>query len=81
MAITFITDIVHSSEPDLLSGNQHQTLLIVSLEGQLLGRYAPPKNGWSHKRLCELATTFPHQWDFCGADAILGTQFVGSTEV
>ncbi|GAD91268.1 hypothetical protein VHA01S_080_00080 [Vibrio halioticoli NBRC 102217] len=79
--LTFITDIVNPKEPDLLANNQHETLLIISLEGQLLGRYTPPKGGWSHETLCDLAECFPQQWEFCGADALIGQCFVGSTEI
>ncbi|MFA0356895.1 hypothetical protein AB4525_08250 [Vibrio breoganii] len=81
MTLTFITDAVNPNEPDLLAGNQHETLLIVSLEGQLLARYEPPTSGWSHERLCDLTDSFPQQWEFCGADALIGQCFVGSTEI
>ncbi|MEZ9922318.1 hypothetical protein AB4342_19600, partial [Vibrio breoganii] len=70
--LTFITDIVNENESDLLTDNQHELLLIVSLEGQLLASYEPPLHGWSHERLCELTGSFPQQWEFCGADALIG---------
>ena len=79
--LTFITDIKSESEPDILTVNQHKPLLIVSLEGQYLARFNPPNSGWTHQELLLLARSFPDVWDFCGADALLGEQFVGSTEV
>jgi hypothetical protein len=78
--IKFITDICNK-EPDILTPVKNNTLLIVSVDGQLLGRYEPPKGGWSHKRLCDLNAIFPQEWLFCGADALLGEQWIGSTEV
>lgn len=79
--IKFITDIRSSNEPDILTPVKHLALLIVSIEGQYLGKYEAPKNGWTHERLCALSETFPLQWAACGADALLGDQFVGSSEI
>lgn len=78
---TFITDVQSESEPDILAINQHKPLLIVSLEGQWLARYNPPSSGWTHRKLNSLAHSFPDQWDFCGADALLGDSWAGSTEI
>jgi hypothetical protein len=79
--LNFITDICHNNEPDILAPVKHKPLLIVSIDGQLLGRYEAPKEGWTHKLLCELNAIFPKEWRFCGADALLGEQWIGSTEV
>ncbi|WP_305372790.1 hypothetical protein [Photobacterium leiognathi] len=78
--LKFITNI-EKGEPDILSSEAEKPLMILSLEGQLLARYEPPVNGWTHDRLTQLASEFPHQWDYCGADALLGESFVGSTEI
>lgn len=79
--IKFITDITSKSEMNILEPVKDKNLLIVSLEGQLLGSFEPPKNGWTHDDLCEKNKTFPKEWNVCGADALLGEQWVGSTEV
>ncbi|AUI88858.1 hypothetical protein BS333_21020 (plasmid) [Vibrio azureus] len=79
--IRFITDIKSPQEPDILTPNRFNQLLIVSLEGQLLATYNAPMNGWTHDVLVRLSRLFPQQWGYCGADALLGDQFVGSTEI
>lgn len=79
--IKFITDICQEKEPDILTPVKDKTLLVVSLEGQLLGRYEAPEGGWTHEKLCSLNNIFPEQWQFCGADALIDDQFVGSTEI
>lgn len=79
--IRFITDIQSQQEPDILTPNRFNRLLIVSLEGQLLAGYNAPMSGWTHDVLVRLSRLFPQQWEYCGADALLGDQFVGSTEI
>jgi 5'-deoxynucleotidase len=79
--IKFITDIQHKSEPDILTPNKHHPLLIISLEGQLLKTFQPPKQGWTHEILCSLNRHLLQEWLICGADAYLLEQWVGSTEV
>lgn len=79
--IKFITDIQNEREPDILTPNKHHSLLIISLEGQLLKSIQPPKLGWTHEILCSLNGEFPEQWLTCGADAYLLEQWVGSTEI
>ena len=78
--LKFITNI-ENGEPDILSSVAEKSLMILSLDGQLLARYEPPLDGWTHDRLTQLASKFPHQWNYCGADALLGESFVGSTEI
>ena len=78
--IKFITDI-QGNEPDILTPHKHKRLLIMSMEGQYLNSYEPPKTGWTHDTLSKLTEVFPSEWNTCGADALLGDQFVGSTEV
>ena len=79
--IDFITDRMSHSEPDILYSVRYERLLIISLEGQLLGSYQPPVDGWTHSSLVELLKCFPEEWDICGADAVVGEQWVGSTEI
>lgn len=63
--LKFITDIQNENEPDLLNNREFKTLMIVSLEGQLLGKYDAPEKGWTHSVLVELSHTFPSQWNVC----------------
>lgn len=79
--IKFITDVRNENEPDILTKVTAQQLLIVSLEGQFLASYCAPSSGWTHELLVRLSHYFPSQWNFCGADALIGEQFVGSTEI
>lgn len=79
--ITFITDIQHEREPDILTPVKHLALLIVSIDGQLLGRFDAPNGGWSHALLNALSDQFPAQWSTIGADALLGELWVGSSEI
>ncbi|BEI26555.1 hypothetical protein [Vibrio fluvialis] len=80
-ALTFVTDQLNSNETDILTPNKHKTLLIVSLDNQLLERFDAPETGWTHTKLVELSHQFPSEWNICGAEALLGEQWVGSTEV
>jgi len=77
---TFITNNHNACEPDILTINQHKPLLIVSLEGQWLARYNPPSSGWTQQTLQLLSHSFPEQWAFCGAEALLGEHPVGVIE-
>lgn len=79
--IKFITDIQHKDEPDLLSNVSNKRLMIVSIEGQLLATYNAPTIGWTHELLVRLTRYFPSEWGYCGAEALLGEQWVGSTEI
>jgi 5'-deoxynucleotidase len=81
LMIKFITDILNSNEPDILSPAKHSVLLIISIDHQLLNRFESPVNGWTHEKLCDLNSKYGETWNFCGADAYLGGQWVGSTEV
>lgn len=64
-------------EPDLLSGNEHQVLSFIPMNGtQELTRVSPPKDGWTHAALEAVALPTGDAWD-----AFLGSQWVGSSEV
>ncbi|EJV9475505.1 hypothetical protein ACT0XK_004373 [Cronobacter sakazakii] len=74
--ITYITD-QQNGEPDILAPLQSETLIIKSLEGKDLLKVAAPKTGWTHEALCAIQSAESEE----GADAYLGAQWVGSTEV
>ncbi len=78
--LTFITD-QQRNEPDILSPVKHCSLFLLSLEGQFLARYEAPHTGWTHQALCQMNTLFEPAWTYCGVDAFLGEQWVGSTEI
>ena len=77
--ICFVTD-RRPGERDILPGIAHEPLFLTSLDGSLIATTQPPADGWTHDRLEEeaqrLADATRH-----GADAWLGTTWVGSTDV
>ncbi|MGR6831174.1 hypothetical protein [Aliivibrio wodanis] len=79
--ITFVTDQLSPKEPDILTTVKFNSLLIMSLEGQYLARFHAPITGWTHQALCNMNTLFESAWAYCGVDAYLGNQWVGSSEV
>jgi hypothetical protein len=77
--LTFITD-TGVSEPDILSPVAREALVINTLAGVELMVFPAPAQGWSHDQLMSVSTQ--HEDAFVeGADAYLGTVWVGSTEV
>lgn len=78
--ICFITNQLND-EKDILTPVMTRPLLILSTEGQLLARFDSPATGWTHHALCQMNIVFEPAWSFCGADAYLGEQWVGSSEV
>jgi hypothetical protein len=79
--IIFATEKRHRNEPDILKTHKHQNLLITSPEGQRLALFIAPEKGWTHQSLCDLNANFPPQWEFCGAQAYLGEQWIGSNQL
>lgn len=85
--LTFVTDRQTrrdgSLEPDLLAGHRLAPLRIVTLDGVPITQVLP-ESPWTHGRLTDLVpgllTMFGAQLEQ-GADAYLGSQWVGSTEV
>ncbi len=67
-------------EPDILSPIKHEALEIRSLSGQVLRTEPAPAAGWTHEMLVSVATV-NEELTREGADAYLGGQWVGSTEV
>lgn len=77
--LTFVTD-VRGSEPDFLAPVAHEALEIRGLNGTPIANIPSPEIGWTHDRLVAVA----HQLQALvqqGADAYLGTVWVGGTEV
>ncbi|EMA8657040.1 hypothetical protein EHJ13_22135 [Cronobacter dublinensis] len=74
--ITYITDQQYG-EPDILTLHQYETLIISSLAGKELLKVAAPETGWTHEALCAIQPAESEE----AADAYLGAQWVGSTEV
>jgi len=76
----FITD-VQGNEPELLTPSlATQTLHIIV---QSVSDYPPiefpaPEGGWTHQQLCDLHLGLPER---ACADAYLGMEWIGSTEV
>lgn len=76
----FITDVI-GDEPELLTPLiAMEPLTIVDLfdRSVVLFRYEAPPGGWSHESLCSLDIPIPK---LQGADAYLGQEWVGSTEI
>lgn len=77
--ICFITD-TKNGECDVLEGLKTEVLIIRSLEGELCIEIKPPGLGWSHEQLVEAGAKLNNVVKG-GADAFLGSAWVGSTEV
>ncbi|SEJ06718.1 5'-deoxynucleotidase [Azotobacter beijerinckii] len=78
--ITFVTD-RRPGEPCIIQGHEHDPLVIKNLLGEELPKLAPPQP-WTHERLESLPLqSLMGEWLERGADAYLGEQWVGSTEV
>ncbi|EOG8381080.1 MULTISPECIES: hypothetical protein [Pseudomonas] len=67
-------------EPNIISGSEHQPLEIRSLTGSIIKQLQAPATGWSHDSLIEVAAR-QHELYRDGADAYLGNEWIGSTEV
>jgi 5'-deoxynucleotidase len=85
--VTMVTDQQRrrngSLEPDLLAGVERLPLVFKSFDGDEITRVLPSEP-WDHERLQQaangVAQIFVQAMDM-GADAYLGTRWVGSTEV
>lgn len=68
------------NEPDLLTGNESNNLIIMNLNEEVVKTISPPDGGWSHDKLESVTydTISPHGWD-----AYLGNKsnWIGSSEV
>lgn len=82
--IKFITD-TRAGEPEFDKMVFQNDLLITELDGKPIKTVPAPTDGWTHEILERLAEKLyeeeGHSSMINGADAYLGTQWVGSTEV
>ncbi len=78
--ITFITDCRGESEPEILPGVAGQPLVVKNLQGKHLLAFPAPAGGWTHQGLCDLGRHI-ETLTTDGADAYVGGEWVGSTEV
>ena len=77
--IHLVTD-RRSGERDILTPVKHEPLQVRTLDGDSVLSLDPPGEGWTHRRLCE--TVREHEaLTRDGADAYLGSEWIGSTEV
>lgn len=79
MPITFITDRL-PGEPEILAPIRHHSLRIQDLEGKVLANLPCPPGGWTHELLVGQVETLSLDLRE-GADAYLGDDWVGGTEV
>ena len=77
--IYFITD-RRPAEHDILTPLRHVPLRITTLEGTHITTLQPPATGWTHELLDQHAHRLTHDTRD-GADAWLGSRWVGSTEI
>lgn len=73
--IIFITD-VRKGEADILQSVASQPLIIRDSNKEVICEIAAPADGWTHEKLCCVEFNTDEI-----ADAYLGEQWVGSTEV
>ena len=67
-------------EPDILASVKDATLMVTTIEGASLYMSTAPAEGWTHERLQEKARGLSIL-TADGANAWLGAELVGSTEV
>ena len=67
-------------EPDILAPLKDATLMVTTIEGDSLYMSTAPAEGWTHERLEEKARALSILTSD-GANAWLGAELVGSTEV
>jgi hypothetical protein len=77
--ITFITDVRPGEKPFSPELFQME-LRITDLDHMIITTIQKPLDGWSHEKLVAIAEEL-HDLTLDGADARLGTTWVGSTEV
>ena len=78
--IHFVTDIC-GGEPDILGPDLSESLTVKTLDGDLIACVPPPSGGWTHTSLVVEAEKIAQKTGSSGADAFLGSSWVGSTEV
>ena len=78
--MTIVCRATHESEPDLLKGNESQTLIIKTLDKVIVAKLKPSTNGWTHD---ELESIDYYKYSESGWDAYLGSDehWIGCSEV
>ena len=71
---------MQEGESEILSPSRHNPLIVVSLEGELIKQVPAPARGWTHTALVQQAERLTSATK-SGANAYLGTSWVGSTEI
>lgn len=79
MSIVIVTD-QQGLEPDILTPVKFEPLVVRTLEGREVCRRNAPFGGWSHKKLLTAVGSLGADLND-GADAFLGDQWIGGTEV
>lgn len=77
--IQFLTDSV-PGEFDILDDLRHKDLYIRHIDDRLIKTISAPSGGWTHESLQDLGFLLQDETQD-GANAFLGRDFVGSTEV
>ena len=82
--LNIVSRSIKPCEPDLLLGNEKGMLIVRTLEATSFIEVEPPQGGWTHDAL-DHAVKHPDVLNFLsangGADAYLGSDWIGSTEV
>ena len=79
--ITLVTD-VRGGEPDILIGNEFSDLVILQDGEDVIGTVPAPDGGWTHTKLIlRPELTIKDQDAGHYYDALLGSFWIGSTEV
>lgn len=76
--IRLVVDRWNESEPDILTAVKHQHLTVTDLDWKLIFWVPAPACGWTEKVLIDATDPIDAP---LGADAFVGQQWVGSTEV
>jgi len=77
--ITFITDI-QEGETDILAPVKTEELTIQDLEATMIAKIPAPIGGWTHRNLESLSRSIAGKTRR-GANAFLGSSWIGGTEV
>jgi len=78
--ITFVTDVLGQHEPEILKPVANEALVIRSLDGEVIYSTRAPVGGWTHPALMQLSAEI-ELITYRGAEAYIGDQWVGGTEV
>lgn len=77
--LCFVTD-CRPGESDILDAVRMEPLKLADLQGRLIASHVAPAGGWTHEALQRVAAALESQCA-AGAEAYIGEQWVGGTEV